>query len=150
MPCGGTWRRGQEDSVKEFDFMRCPKCGPIVEGMYHGPIMFKGTISVYHRTKPNVPIANYVKCGNSHCNYMQDMWLIPGVEIDGKREVSPAAKLGIELSTIKDCYKKMPMDCYTLAELKAGRVKGASEPEINYDPNKYLVGQESVKEEKLF
>jgi hypothetical protein len=124
--------------MTEFNYARCPKCGPIVDGAYCGHLMYKGVISIHHRTKPNTPIAYYVRC--AMCKYVHEIYLIPGAEYDGKRQVSDADKLGIELHNVKACFKALPMDLYTLAELKAGKVRGVGEVEldIQYDPDKTI------------
>jgi len=132
--------------MKEFNYARCPKCGPIVDGAYVGHLMYKGVISIYHKSKPNTPIAYYIRCGV--CKYLHDLWIIPGAEYDGKRQHSEAERLGIDISSVKACFKALPMDLYTLAELKAGKVRGVGEPEldISYDPDKFISGPEQDKE----
>jgi len=112
--------------MSEFTFARCPKCGPVVDGNYVGNVMYEGRISVYHRTKPYSPLAKYNRCNK--CGYIDRIWLLP------------EADKNISLYDVKNCFKQMPLDAYTMAELKAGKVRGVGEVEldIQYDPDKTI------------
>lgn len=135
--------------MTDFQYARCPKSGTTHEGQHIGDILSQGTISIQHRTKPNTPIARYTKCCRPTCSYIGDMWLIPGAKIDDKREQSEAEKHGITLDMVRICFKAMPLDCYTLNELKAGKVRGASQKPIDYEPDKFIQPRE-IPQERIF
>lgn len=134
----------------DFNYQRCPRSGVVVDGNHVGDILYTTTISVYHRTKPNTPIAVVVRCAK--CSYIDRIYLIPGAKEGDTRHPSEAQRLGIELSMVKDCYKQMPLDAYTLAELKAGKVRGAkvNMPDIEYDPNQFTEPKAPIVETEIF
>jgi hypothetical protein len=45
----------------------------------------------------------------------------------------------VTIYEVKECFKQMPCDSYSLAELKAGKVRGAQQKvlDIDYDPNQF-------------
>ena len=113
-----------------LDYARCPKCGEVINGVYTGNIMISLVISIHHANKPNTPIATMIRCGK--CPYIGQVKLTPEGE-----------KKGLTRHDVLSCYKSMPLDCYTLSELKAGKVRGVLVPDLNidYDPNKTTEGK---------
>ena len=130
-----------------FEPARCPKCGVFHEGAHIGTPLVRGNISIYHRTSANEPIAGYTLCPK--CLYIGDMWLIPGrKEADG-RQRSLAEKNGITIHDVRNCWKQMNCDFYTLTELKAQKVRGANQQPVvvEYNADKFIEPKVEPKEE---
>jgi hypothetical protein len=71
------------------------------------------------------------------------MRLIPGASEQDEtgrwvRAKSQAEKHGIALYQVDRCYRQMPIDCFTLNELKSGQVNGATKNNIAYNPNSFI------------
>jgi hypothetical protein len=136
-----------------YQYLRCPKCGVTHEGVHVGNVIYTFKVSIYHKHKPNTEIAVVSRCGS--CSYIHNISLIPGA-VDGNNHPtkSEAEKLGVTVYDVRSCYTKMPCDFYSLAELKAGRVKGVQDKvvDVDYNPDqftepekKYNVAEEDTK-----
>ena len=115
-----------------IDNLRCPKCGESRDGTYLGNIMVTRQVSVLHHTKPNTPLAEFTFC--PRCGHIGNLWLIKGRD----DKPSEAQRLNITEGEIRRCIKSMDCDFYSLAELKAGKVRGAEVTPGNYDANMFV------------
>ena len=124
------------------DFLRCTKCIETGQGgVSVGFPVSKVNISLIPDSGPFVAIAEMKRCGK--CGTLYGMRLIPGASEQDEtgrwvRAKSQAEKHGIALYQVDRCYRQMPIDCFTLNELKSGQVNGATKNNIAYNPNSFI------------
>lgn len=136
------------------DYARCPKCGDKGQAGEHiGTMLSRIVIRAYQSgSKPFIDLAHIVRCGK--CGYVDRAYLLNGPQEEdangytGKRLPGEAQKLGITKQMIMAAYSQMPVDMFSLDELRSGEVRGGRKRQIDYDPDKYV--EPRGRQEEIF